>query len=78
VSKGLLAIFVVGLSACSQDSGSPPPAVSQSAMAPAGMSRVTDPSQVCMVNDQYMGRPQIPVVVEGRTRFADTDARTTR
>ena len=24
---------------------------------------------VCMVNNQYMGRPQIPVVVEGRTYF---------
>jgi YHS domain-containing protein len=38
-------------------------------MLPAGMSRVTDPSQVCMVNDQYMGRAQIPVLVEGRTYY---------
>jgi YHS domain-containing protein len=36
---------------------------------PAGMSRVSDPSQVCMVNDQFMGKPQIPVEVEGRTYY---------
>lgn len=39
------------------------------AVLPAGMSRVTDASQVCMVNDQFMGRPQIPVAVEGRTYY---------
>ena len=33
------------------------------------MSRVADASQVCMVNDQFMGKPQIPVQVEGRTYF---------
>jgi len=33
------------------------------------MSRVADASQVCMVNDQFMGKPQIPVEVEGRTYF---------
>ena len=36
---------------------------------PAGMTRVSDPSQVCMVNDQFMGVPQIPVEVEGRTYY---------
>lgn len=30
---------------------------------------VSDPKLVCMVNDQFMGRDQIPVVVEGRTYF---------
>ena len=30
---------------------------------------VTDPSQVCMVNNQFMGQPQIPVQVEGRTYY---------
>jgi YHS domain-containing protein len=28
-----------------------------------------DPSEVCMINDQNMGRPQIPVVVEHRTYY---------
>jgi YHS domain-containing protein len=32
---------------------------------PAGLTRVSDPSQVCMINDQFMGRAQIPIVVEG-------------
>jgi YHS domain-containing protein len=31
--------------------------------------RITDPSSVCMVNDRYMGSPQIPVQVEGKTYF---------
>jgi YHS domain-containing protein len=36
---------------------------------PAGLTRVSDPSQVCMINDQFMGRAQIPIVVEGRTYY---------
>jgi YHS domain-containing protein len=42
------------------------------AMAPtalASLTEVTDPSQVCMVNNQYMGRPQIPTSVEGKTYY---------
>jgi YHS domain-containing protein len=30
---------------------------------------VTDAKQVCMVNNQFMGREQIPVQVEGKTYF---------
>lgn len=30
---------------------------------------VTDPSLVCMVNNHFMGRPQIPVEVDGRTYY---------
>jgi YHS domain-containing protein len=30
---------------------------------------VTDTSQVCMVNDQFMGKAQIPVQVEGKTYY---------
>ena len=52
---------------------SSPPTAQASAPAqsglPAGMTRVTDASQVCMVNDQFMGKPQIPVEVEGRTYY---------
>lgn len=35
----------------------------------ASLTEVTDPSQVCMVNNQYMGRPQIPTTVEGKTYY---------
>jgi YHS domain-containing protein len=28
-----------------------------------------DPTLVCMVNNQYMGKPQIPVAVDGKTYF---------
>ena len=36
--------------------------------APA-LTRVEDPSTVCMVNNQYMRKPQIPVRIEGRTYY---------
>lgn len=38
----------------------------------AAITRV-DPSQVCMVNNHYMGKPQIPIVVSGRTYFGCCD-----
>lgn len=68
--------LVAGLAgACAQDgkesSASSPPA-STSAPSPAlahGLTRVEDPSLVCMVNNTFMGKAQIPVVVEGRTYF---------
>jgi YHS domain-containing protein len=36
--------------------------------ATAGLKQV-EPSLVCMVNNQFMGRPQIPISVEGKTYF---------
>ncbi len=35
----------------------------------AALIQVTDTSQVCMVNNQFMGRPQIPVAVGGKTYY---------
>ena len=35
----------------------------------AELTLVSDTSQVCMVNNQFMGRPQIPVEVGGKTYF---------
>lgn len=71
MKKLLVSVFLVGVAACSRgDDRSAPSADERQALAlPAGMSRVTDASQVCMVNDQFMGRPQIPVVVDGRTYY---------
>jgi YHS domain-containing protein len=51
-----------------------PPAAAPAASSPLTTStpqltRVHDVSEVCMVNNQFMGRAQIPVVVEGRTYF---------
>jgi YHS domain-containing protein len=40
--------------------------------APADVAKAltrVEPSQVCMVNNQFMGKPQIPVEVEGKTYF---------
>lgn len=53
----------------------PAPAAPPSAPASAApeqqvaLVRVTDPSTVCMVNNHYMGRPQIPVQVDGKTYY---------
>jgi YHS domain-containing protein len=68
----LLFVGALIFAGCSRDSA---PASSTETTAPAvaalpaGMSRVTNASEVCMVNDEYMGKPQIPVEVEGRTYF---------
>lgn len=35
----------------------------------SGLHRITDPSLVCMVNNTFMGKPQIPVDVAGKTYF---------
>lgn len=45
----------------------PPPAPPPQ-KAPA-LTEVTDLSQVCMVNNQFMGRPRIPVSVGGKTYY---------
>lgn len=37
--------------------------------ATTSLTRIADPSTVCMVNDQHMGVPQIPVQVEGKTYY---------
>jgi YHS domain-containing protein len=39
------------------------------ANAPDSLERVLDTSQVCMVNDQFMGRSQIPVEVDGNVYY---------
>ncbi len=33
------------------------------------VTRVEDASQVCMVNNQFMGKPQIPIEVGGKTYY---------
>lgn len=35
----------------------------------SALTLVTDRSLVCMVNNQFMGRPQIPIEVDGRTYY---------
>jgi YHS domain-containing protein len=71
-----LALLVVG--ACdSNRPAAPPPAPVASAAppaAPAGLQVVADRSLVCMVNDTFMGRPQIPVDVGGKTYFGCCEA----
>ncbi|MFV8756170.1 hypothetical protein ACNOYE_36945 [Nannocystaceae bacterium ST9] len=41
--------------------------------APAGLLTRVEPELVCMINDQFMGKPQIPVEVEGTTYYGCCD-----
>ena len=72
------ALALLGLVAC--DSNRPPVAATAPAasaavpVAPAALQVVADRSLVCMVNDQFMGRPQIPVDVGGKTYLGCCEA----
>ena len=66
----LVLAFTASLAgACAKDS----PAGSSASATPteptAGLTRIPDPSLVCMINNTYMGKPQIPVEVDGKTYF---------
>lgn len=70
----LAAGLLLALTACdagkAPSASAPPAPVAASTAAPAeALVRVADASLVCMVNDQFMGRPQIPVPVQGRTYY---------
>lgn len=69
------AILFLGLAgACAKESSEPTPAPTSPPAATLpertnGLTRVEDPSLVCMVNNTFMGKTQIPVEVEGKTYF---------
>ncbi len=72
----IVSLLLLGAAACTRETASSPstespptPTAAVKAELPAGLARVTDPSQVCMVTDQFMGKPQIAVEVEGRTYY---------
>ncbi len=55
--------------ACTKDAPSAPPAAATPVASENGLTRIEDPSLVCMVNDTYMGKAQIPIEVDGKTYF---------
>lgn len=67
--RTFLLVVVAGLAmACGDRAGEPSqPPTPPPAEASNGLVIVDDTEQVCMINNQYMGRPQIRVEVEGRT-----------
>src|SRR5689334_1427618 len=80
--KGLILIATASLLACNSPQpiaeprphtagetvvAAPPP--QSSPPAEHDLTLVTDAKQVCMVNNQIMGREQIPVQVDGKTYF---------
>lgn len=65
-------VFAVSLGlagACAKDSSAPATSASPAPERVAGLTRIADPSLVCMVNNTYMGKAQIPVEVAGKTYF---------
>lgn len=46
-----------------------PPAPAEQPKAEAAALTLVSSSEVCMVNNQYMGKPQIPVEVSGKTYY---------
>lgn len=69
------ALLVLGCASGEAPRGNATPVVentneaAEAAEAPEGTLTRVEPSLVCMINDQFMGSPQIPVAVEGRTYF---------
>lgn len=63
--RSLVVLFAVVMAASAQN---PARAADSSAPAQARLTRAK-PSLVCMVNDRYMGKAQIPVEVEGKTYY---------
>lgn len=68
MTRILMCFVLVAVASCDRDSDPPVKAEPAVEVAP-GLVRISDPSQVCMVNDTYMGKPQIPVEVDGRTYY---------
>lgn len=48
---------------------SQPSAVDRPAATTSPLTRITKPSEVCMVNNRFMASPQIPVPVDGKTYY---------
>ena len=46
-----------------------PSAVVRPAATTSRLTRLTNPSEVCMVNNRFMASPQIPVPVDGKTYY---------
>jgi YHS domain-containing protein len=80
----LTTLGMIALTAACTQSPPPPPSLTAAAPAveavpvpvppvarptPAATVTRVDPSLVCMVNNQFMGKPQIPVVVNGSTYY---------
>ena len=60
----------VGVAFSAPAAAAPPSAAAQQDSKPqAGLEAVEDRALVCMVNDKYFGKPQIPVEVKGKTYY---------
>ncbi len=76
---GLMGLTLLGAAACSggnvEEESAPltaAPAAAPATEAPTtqgGLQLITEANQVCMVNNQFMGRDQIPIEFEGRTYY---------
>ena len=69
----MMFLMVVVAAGCAKSSSDTPPQEKQPTVETPpvldGLTRIEDPSLVCMVNNTFMGKAQIPVEVEGKTYF---------
>lgn len=73
LASSALLLSLLGVAGCAREELSNPPAptatTAEPPSAPAGLVRIEGPSRICMVNDRYMDKEQIPVVVDGKTYY---------
>jgi hypothetical protein len=68
--RSILLLIALVLASCERDATSMRETSASATALPSGMTRVAESSEVCMVNDPYMARTQIPVDVHGCTYYA--------
>ena len=61
--------FIALLTACQRASEAGAPAAGGATQVQSKAGGGIDPSQVCFINNKYMGKPQIPVTVDGKTYY---------
>lgn len=61
----LVLVLAIGAAGCASESADRTEAIPET----GALTRVEDLSQVCMVNNQFMGKAQIPVEVGGKTYY---------
>ncbi len=76
----IAALFLAPALGCARDRATSAPAEGTPAVeatpraAERSLTPVANASEVCMVNNTWMGRPQIPVPVDGKTYFGCCEA----
>ena len=65
----IAAALMAPVTACQRDPGSGGAPARVADQAQSRSARGIDPSQVCFINNKYMGKQQIPVEIDGKTYY---------